>query len=273
MLLRQVCWLALAVLALPVAARAQADYRNLDPGRPIAVEDAQPVEYRALELQFGIPRFSRESRGHWLFGFEPEFKWGIARDTHIGVSSEFVVARIDQNTVATFRDTQFHLHYNFNQESRAWPAIAVRPELTIRSGGLGSRSEHGGLKLMLSKTFHHNRVHFNGSYTVGPTEAPGRGGELVNRFFYGAAYERTLPLKFIVLLADVYARKPIDGENTQVVCEAGTRVQLTPTWVLDAGVNTGALRPSAGPDIGFTVGFSYVFSFRGLYPTRARSNP
>ncbi len=273
MLFRQAFWLVLAVLAVPVAARAQADYRNLDPGRPIAVEDAQPVEYRALELQFGVPRFSRESRGHWLFGFEPEFKWGIAPDLHIGVSSEFVVAHIDDDTVTTFRDTQFHLHYNFNQESRAWPAFAVRPELTIRSGALGSRHEHGALKLMLSKTLHHNRLHFNGSYTVGPTEAPGRGGELVNRFFYGAAYERTLPLKFMVLLADVYARKPIDGEKTQVVFEAGTRVQLTPAWVLDAGVNTGALRPSAGPDIGFTVGFSYVFSFRGLYPTRARSNP
>ncbi len=270
---RQSLWLVLVVLAAPVAGWAQADYRNLDPGRPIAVEDAQPVEYRALELQFGVPRFSRESRGHWLFGFEPEFKWGIARDTHIGVSSEFVVARLDENTVATFRDTQFHLHYNFNQESRAWPAFAVRPELTVHSGALGSRHEHGALKLMLSKTLHHNRLHFNGSYTVGPTEAPSRGGELVNRFFYGAAYERTLPLRFMVLLADVYARKPIDGEKTQVVFEAGTRVQLTPTWVLDAGINTGALRPSAGPDIGFTVGFSYVFSFRGLYPTPARTNP
>ena len=269
---RKVWWLVV-VLAAPLVARAQADYRNLDPGRPIAVEDAQPVEYRALELQFGVPRFSRESRGHWLFGFEPEFKWGITPDTHIGVSSEFVVAHFDDNTVATFRDTQFHLHYNFNQESRAWPAIALRPELTIRSGALGSQHEHDALKLMLSKTLHHNRVHFNGSYTVGPTEAPGRGGELVNRFFYGAAYERTLPLKFMVLLADVYARKPIDGEKTQVVIEAGTRVQLTPTWVLDAGVNTGQLRPSAGPDIGFTVGLSYVFSFRGLYPTRARTNP
>jgi hypothetical protein len=173
---RKVWWLVVAALRRSVGAQAQADYRNLDPGRPIAVEDAQPVEYRALELQFGVPRFSRESRGHWLFGFEPEFKWGIARDTHIGVSSEFVVAHLDDNTVSTFRDTQFHLHYNFNQESREWPAIAVRPELTIRSGGLGSRSEHGGLKLMLSKTFHHNRAHFNGSYTVGPTEAPGRGG-------------------------------------------------------------------------------------------------
>lgn len=46
--------MVLAVLAAPVGTQAQADYRNLDPGRPIAVEDAQPVEYRALELKWEL---------------------------------------------------------------------------------------------------------------------------------------------------------------------------------------------------------------------------
>ncbi|MGH9805405.1 MAG: hypothetical protein ACRD4D_09565 [Candidatus Acidiferrales bacterium] len=249
--------------------RAQADYRNLDPGRPIAIEDAQPVEFRAFEVQFGVPRFVRERRGDWELGFEPEFKVGLARDWQFGLSSEFVVARAKDNTVSTFRDTQLHLLYNFNQESRQWPAFALRPELTIRSGALGSRHEHGSLKAIVSKTFHRNRVHFNGSYTVGPTEEAGRGGELVNRFLYGAAYERTFPLHFVVLLADVYARKPIDNRPTEVVFEAGARVQVNPQWVVDAGVSSGVLRDSAGPDIGFTFGVSYSFSFRSLFPTGA----
>lgn len=42
-------------MAMPVF--GQADYRNLDPGRPIAIEDAYPLEFRALELQFGIRRY------------------------------------------------------------------------------------------------------------------------------------------------------------------------------------------------------------------------
>jgi hypothetical protein len=270
--LRRALLLILPLLAV-VPMAAQADYRNLDPGRPIAVEDAQPIEFRAFEFQIGVPRFSREEAGRWVVALEPEFKWGVAKDTQIGISTEFVVAREAGNSITTFRDTQFHLLYNFNQESRRLPAIALRPELTLRGGALGSQHEHGALKLIVSKTLHRNRLHFNGSYTVGPTEAPGRGGELVARYFYGAAYERTFPLQFLVLLADVYARRPIDGARTEVIFDVGTRVQLTPTWVLDAGLSSGVLRQSTGPDIGFTIGLNYTFSFRGLFPSAAGKTP
>ena len=258
----------LALAAAVAAARAQGDYRNLDAGRPIAVEDAQPIEYRAMESQYGIPRFTRERRGQWIFSLEPEFKWGIFKDTQLGFSSEYVAAHQAGHTVVTQRDKQIHLLYNFNQETRSLPAFALRPELTVRSGGLGSQHEHGALKGIVSKTFGANRVHLNGSYTVGPTARPERGDELVNRYFYGAAYERTLPLHFLVLLADVYARKPIDHSRTEVIFDLGTRVQLTPTWVLDAGLSSGALRSSVGPDIGFTFGLSHSFTFRWLYPTK-----
>jgi hypothetical protein len=263
--------LAGACAFVPVAVRAQSDYRNLDPGRPIAVEDAQPVEYRALESQWGLPHFVRQRSGSWLVAAEPEFKLGLLKNLQAGFSSEYVVARDADETVVAARDRQFHLLYNFNQETRRLPAIAVRPELAIHSGGLGSGEPHGSLKLIVSKTAGHNRVHLNGSYTVGPTALAGRGGELVNRFFYGAAYERTLPLKFLVILADVYARKPIDSSPAEVVFETGMRVQLTPRWVLDAGVNTGKLRPSAGHEFGFTFGLSRSFSFRFLQPHKGSS--
>ncbi len=259
---------ALGATACP--ARAQADYRNLDPGRPIAVEDAQPIEYRAVESQWGVPRFSRQRSGQWLAALELEFKWGIYKNLQVGTSGEYVAARAAGKTLLAASDRQFHLLYNFNQETGRMPAIAVRPELTVRTGGLGSGHEHGALKWIVTKTVGLNRLHLNGSYTVGPTAAPGKGGELVNRFFYGGAYERTLPLKFVVLLADVYARKPIDGSRTEAVIEFGTRVQLNPTWVLDAGVSTGRLRASVGPDFGFTFGLSHSQSFRWLHPTREK---
>ena len=249
-------------------ARAQADYRNLDSGRPIAVEDAQPIEFHAFEVELGIPHFERERAGRWIVGFEPELKWGILKDTQLGYSSESVVSRDSGNTVFAARDQQVHLLYNFNHEGPILPAIAIRPELSVRSGGLGSQHEHGTLKWIITKTLGENRIHLNGSYTVGPTALKGRGGELVNRFFYGAAYERTFPLRFIVLLSDVYARKLIDNSRTQVIFDVGARMQLTPTWVLDGGLSSGVLRSSAGPDYGFTAGLSHSFSFRWLYPTR-----
>ncbi len=247
-------------------ARAQADYRNLDPGHPIAVEDAQPIEFHAFEAQMGIPRFSHDGRGRWTVGFEPELKWGVLKDTQIGYSHESVVSGDARNTVFVGRDQQVHLLYNFNREGNVLPALAVRPELAVSSGSLGSQSDHGAMKWIVSKTLGENRIHVNGSYTVGPTAGRGQGGDLVNRFLYGAAYERTFPLQFVVLVADVYARKPIDGSRTAVVFDVGTRWQVAPLWVLDAGISSGALRSAAASDIGFTVGVSRSFSFRRFYP-------
>jgi hypothetical protein len=254
---------------LPALARAQADYRNLSSGRPITIEDAQPVEYRAIEFEFGLLRFAREHRGEWLFSLEPEFKLGLFKNTQVGYATHLVAQREPANTVFAASDSVFHLLYNLNQETRRLPAISIRPELAIRTGGLGARHEHGGLKLLVSKTVRANRFHFNGGCTFGDTESSGRGGELVSRCIVGAAYERTLPLRFMVLLVDVTARKPIDGGKTQVLFEAGARIQLNPAWVLDAGISTGQLRPSVGPDVAFTIGLTRAFSFRWLQTRRA----
>jgi hypothetical protein len=256
------------MLALAPAAAAQSDYRNLDPGRPLAVEDAQPLEFRAMEFSWTLPRYLRSGSGLWHLSFEGEYKWGIAKNTQVGVTSELGVQRAAGRAVAGAADVQLHLLHNFNAETPRLPAIAVRPEFTIRAGGFGSQREHAALKWILTKTLGRNRLHLNGSYAAGPTAAPGRGGDLVSRFFYGVGYERTLPLRFLVLLADVYARKPIDHDRTQVVFDVGARVQLNPAWVLDAGISSGALRRSAGHDFGFTIGVSRAFSFRGLFPTR-----
>lgn len=251
----------LSILGGAAFAFGQADYRNLDPGRPIAIEDAYPLEFRAFEFQLGA-RHSREE-GRRQISFEPELKWGFAKDWQFGITGENTTLSNSQRT-NSFRDTQLHLLYNLNQETFTLPAIAFRPEVIFPMGILGSENTHAALKAIVSKTFGMNRVHLNGSYTAGPTEAPGRGGDLVNRYFYGAAYERTFPIEFLTLLADVYAVKPIQSAPTEVISDFGARYQLTPVWVLDAGIFAGLRK---GPDFGFTVGLSYVFSFRRLFPT------
>ena len=54
--------LAIASLAARPAA-AQTDYYNTDAGRPITIEDAYPVERRALELQLAPLRLERARGG------------------------------------------------------------------------------------------------------------------------------------------------------------------------------------------------------------------
>lgn len=161
----------LASLSAP--AFGQADYRNLDPGRPITIEDAQPIEFRAFEFSFGS-RYGRHQEGYEL-SFEPELKWGFAKNWQVGVSGERAVLDDGQRT-DVLAGTEFHFLYNLNQEDFDLPAIAFRPELTFGAGDLGTDHPHGALKVIVSKTFGFNRVHLNGSYTIGPTEISGRGG-------------------------------------------------------------------------------------------------
>ena len=68
--------LAVASLAARPAA-AQTDYYNTDAGRPITVEDAYPVERRAVELQLAPLRLERVRGGTYHWGVEPEVAVGI----------------------------------------------------------------------------------------------------------------------------------------------------------------------------------------------------
>lgn len=240
----------------------QADYRNLDPGRPIAIEDAQPIEFRAFEFQTSIPRYEQERSGEWFLALDPELKWGFAKDWEFGVSMEGLIPYENGETPTA---AGLHLLYNLNQETRTLPAVALRPEFTFATGDPGNEHEHLSLKLIVSRAFGLNRVHVNAAYALGPREAAGEGTG--GRSLYGIAYERTFPIDFFVLLADLYTIKPLDGGRTQSVLDVGGRLQLTPTWVVDAGLSSGLLQEDGRPRFAATVGLSYVFSFRPLFPT------
>jgi|SRR5579884_544341 len=245
----------------------QADYRNLDPGRPIVIEDAQPIEFRAFEFQLGLPRYTRTRGDVSLLAFAPGLTWGFAKDWEAGLEGENIT-QLDGTTKNGFGDTQLHLLYNLNQEGELLPAVAFRPEWTVGTGPFGGDYSYAGLKGIVSKTLGMNRIHLNGSYTAGPPEAPGRAGDRISRALYGIAYERTFPILFAVFLVDLYAVRPIERGRTELIADLGGRVQLTPTSVLDAGL-VRALRNEGEVRYGFTLGVTTLFSFRRLFPTGA----
>ncbi|MBI3802195.1 MAG: hypothetical protein HY282_00330 [Nitrospirae bacterium] len=262
-------WSILVLLmSLSEPVYGQSDYRNLDPGRPISIEDAQPIEFRAFEFQLGLPRYIGHRGGGYSLSVEPGLTWGLIKDGEVGLEGEGV-ARHDGETKSGLAATEIHLLYNLNQESETLPAFAVRPEIFLPTGPFGGDHLHAGLKGIVSKTLGMNRFHLNGAYTAGPTEAPGQGGDRVGRSLYGIAYERTFPILFAVLLADLYAVRPIDGGRTEVISELGGRLQLTPTWVVDAGLFR-LVRSEGESRYGFTVGVSTVFSFRRFFPVTQR---
>ncbi|HEU5039343.1 MAG TPA: hypothetical protein VFT84_00890, partial [Gemmatimonadales bacterium] len=63
---------------------AQIDYRNLDRERPVATEDAYPVERHAFELLLPV-RTERERGGDRLHLIPLEVEYGIVDNAQIGL--------------------------------------------------------------------------------------------------------------------------------------------------------------------------------------------
>lgn len=68
---------ATVALFAPSLLYAQTDYFNTDGGRPLRIQDANAVEWRAIELQFAPLLLERSSDGRWRPEIEPELAFGI----------------------------------------------------------------------------------------------------------------------------------------------------------------------------------------------------
>jgi hypothetical protein len=107
-------------------------------------------------------------------------------------------------------------------------------------------------------------VHLNAAYRFGPDSAPAV-VEGLERWWYGAALDRTLFRQSLLVVGEVYARRAVEAAPVEVNAALGLRWQWRPTTVLDVGVSRG-LRDAVGPDYAVTVGISNAFAIAGLMP-------
>lgn len=241
--------LLLGLLTAPGLVSAQHDYRNLDHGRPIATEDAFPVERGAFELMFPWS-YEREGGESGLM-FEPEFMLGLISNGMVGMGAPILLG--DGGGLAGLRPFVF---YNFNAE-RTFPAVAARLDVTTPVGELGGDRPIGMLTLILSKSFGATRVHYNAGISIGSENGP-----LEDHPPHEAAsvgVDHTLWRHSAVIMADIQ-RNVVSDESWWVV-GFGVRMQATPTTVFDIGVQR---RLSAlGPDLVVTAGLTRSFSLIG----------
>lgn len=256
------------LLVLPSGARAQIDYRNLDDDRPTLIEDAYPIERFAFE--FLAPwRFSRDRLGGTLHAFTPELAYGILRSAHLGLKLPIAGA-----TAANGRDwglsgLRLFALYNFNTESRLLPALSLRSDVTFPVGSLAGAGTRVSVKGIATRSWGRTRVHLNAAYTFGKDRALGV-AEAANKWWYGAAVDRTLYRRSLLLIGEVYALRSVSIDPVQVNASIGLRAQLTPYLVFDAGIGR-RLKQAAGPDLELTAGFSRAFAIPGFMPAgRAR---
>ena len=255
----------LGIVAPLRLAEAQIDYRNLDDDRPTLIEDAYPAERFAFE--FLAPwRYGRDRHGGTVHAFIPEIEYGILLNAHVGLKLPIAGVGSDEGRDWGISGLRLFALYNFNTESRGLPALSVRSDATFPVGSLAGEGTRVSVKAIATRSWGRHRLHLNGAYTFGPEGRLGA-AEAAHKWWYGAAVDRTLYRRSILLVGEAYALRAASSEPVQVNASLGMRYQVTPYLVFDTGIAR-RLRRAAGPDFEVTVGFSRAFAITGLLPTR-----
>jgi len=261
---------ALAVglsLAIPAGSlAAQIDYRNLDRERPVATEDAYPVERHAFELLFPL-RTERE-HGERLHVMPLELEYGIADNTQVGLALP-IAALEDSGTETELGLAGLNVFglYNFNTEGPVLPAVSLGADLAVPVGSLAGDEARISVRAVATRSWGLTRLHLNAVRSFGSESQPGV--EFAPRWSYGLAVDRTLFRHSLLLVGEVLTQRDVRGAPVELNVGIGARYQLSPTLVLDAGVAR-RLRSRAGPDYDLTVGLSHAFGLSWLMPGRAR---
>lgn len=257
--------LRLAVSTGPLA--AQVDYRNLDRERPVATEDAYPVERHAFELLIPI-QTEQESGGDRVHLIPLEIEYGILDNTQIGMGMP--LGAFD----ATGSDTEWGIAglnafglYNFNTEGPALPALSLAANLGLPVGSLAGEDARFSLRAIATRSWGLTRIHANAVWSFGSEDEPGV--EVAPRWSYSVAVDRTLFRQSLMLIGEVLTQRSVRDAPVEVNAAVGARYQLSPTLVLDAGLAR-RLRSEAGPDYDLTIGLSHAFGLSWFLPGRAR---
>lgn len=247
-----------AALAHASGAGAQEDFRAADLDRPLKVEDANPIELRAWEIEFGSRAAAREGSQHWETLFE--LKAGLLPNTQLGVELAPVIERVGSGggTRSGLESASAHVLYGLRRETVSGPALALRVDgSTAGTGVVGHVDPQLGLKGIAARSFGRLHMHGNGGYVVA---SDADGGDY---WRVGLGGDYPLGLFSRALLADVYAEIPSSGARARVWTEIGMRIQLTNVSVVDMGLATRLDEWEADrPNIEIVLGISGVFGFR-----------
>lgn len=243
-------WVALPALAL--------DHDNLDPNRPIGMEDAYAIPKGEIGLEGGV-RFNDRRQGRTNVAFQPQIIYGAFANTQIEIQGDLFTE--PHSLVGANKSGDFHLGvlYNFNTETLALPAMAVRVEVDLPTG-VNSQGVDTQLTGILTRSFGRLRVHLNAGYgLLGSPQGQERPGTY--RAVAAVSYPLGYPNSFRdTLIVSVYTRQSdLRGQQNHTGVEVGIRHQLTSRVVLDGGLGTEFLGPADRAALLGTAGVSVGF--------------
>jgi hypothetical protein len=219
-------------------ARAQS-LSDLEPERPLLMEDAQPVAYRAIS---GSVDFTYDDRFGSYDDYGPGFslRYGLARGLETGAAIRWVTRpERNANRGISSGDLMLHALYQILDETAARPAIAFRAGVQFPTG-LDSKGTDLQLALIATRTFDAFRVNANLRYVrLGETNSH----ERRDRVEGIAGIDFVLPgkrgLTDTLVLADADVRSnPVIGGSPLLTLETGLRRRIGPQTILFFGAGS-----------------------------------
>ncbi len=234
------------------------DHDNLDPNRPVQLEDAYPIPHGEIGVEGGV-RVNDRRAGSTQLIYQPQILYGAFMNTQIEIQSDIFTDPHTLRGTNQSGDLRLGVLYNFNTETLLWPALAVRVE-GIFPTGVRSQGVDTQLTGILTRSFGRLRFHANAGYTIlsRPRDVERHG---VYRLVGAVSYPIGYPFRFReTLIVDVYTQQSdLIGQRNYTGAEIGIRHQLSSRIVLDMGMGTEFDGPSDRSAINGTIGLSIGF--------------
>jgi len=268
-------------LAAPSVVLAQTDYFNTDGGRPLRIQDANAVEWRAIELQFAPLLLERSPGGRWRPEIEPELAFGLLPRTVLSFGFPLVSADRPAavptvggpalpssggtSAVSGLAGVHVSVFHQLNLETRI-PSFAVKADALLPAGPFSADQPYYTLTGIVTRTLSALgpvRVHGNAAVTMGEAVR----GDTVTRALVlpaprwraGVSMDRAFPLQATLIAVEALAQRSLlEGADVVWSTGAGVRHQFSPRLVMDVGV----LHDLTGPERSwsFTVGTAVALS-------------
>lgn len=272
----------LAVAGSTRRVHAQTDFLNTDGGRPLHVQDALSIEWKAVELQLAPFKMERGAFGKWYSEMEPELAIGLLPRTHLSLG--LPIRQLDTprsrrgiERVAALAGAHLSVFHQLNLETTL-PAFAVRAEAWLPAGPFAVSRAYPAITGIATKTLSALgpvRVHANVTRTLGgaaqkveaciavfpPVCPPADTDGEVPRWLAGLAIDRAFPLQSTLIGAELVARQSVyRNDPVEWRVGAGVRHQFSARFVLDGGVS----RDISGDEAhwAFTVGSALAIGTR-----------
>src|SRR6478752_2523773 len=159
------CALGLLLSAAPgVAAGAQPEYRNIDGGRPVRIEDAEASARHSLDFEIAPARVDRITGGLYRWQLEPRVSYAAFPRTELAIRAPFAYRERDTDPRGGLVGVGVGAFHNFLVESARMPALAAEAELLFSGGGSLTRGDTYSVSGIATRTFGRYRLHANAGY-------------------------------------------------------------------------------------------------------------